>query len=129
MCLCTKSVFQNTPSSYLENELFLTRHKCKKRIKMKMLTFQKHAKGKSKVLQKETFAMLFWIVFSVYTLFVLSIKFKLIITSLFVILEFDISHFSINIYTISKLCFILKSQFNCRPYSILFISSPNILPT
>ena len=34
---------------------------------MKMLTFQKHAKRKSKVLQKETFAMLFWLVFSVCT--------------------------------------------------------------
>ena len=43
-----------------------------------MLTFQKHAKRKSKVLQKETFAMLFLLVFSACTLFVLSIKFKLI---------------------------------------------------
>ena len=45
---------------------------------MKMLTFQKHAKRKSKVLQKETFAMLFWLVFSACTLFVHSIKLKLI---------------------------------------------------
>ena len=36
---------------------------------MKMLTFQKHAKRKSKVLQKETFAMLFWLVFSACTVF------------------------------------------------------------
>ena len=62
---------------------------------MKTLTFQKHAKRKCEVLRKETFAMLFWLVLSVCTLFVLSIQFKLIILAPRV--EYDINHFSINI--------------------------------